>query len=92
MVGVIQTNMSPPMFGVTILLLLSPAWMRSRGLFTVGVLAYYGLSALVLVAAGLRSVRIHWWFLVFWPVSFAVLIFWRMTSMSAPARLTVAKS
>lgn len=92
MVGVLQGNMSPPLFGVPVLLLFSLAWMKTKGLFTVGVLAYYGLSAVVLATVGLRGGEIHWWFFVFWPVSFAFLIFWRTARMSALARLTVAKS
>jgi hypothetical protein len=92
MIGVLQGNRSPPLFGVPLLLLFALVWMKTKGLFIGGVLAYYGLSAVVLGTVGLRGGEIHWWFLVFWPVSLAFLISWRMARMSALSRLTVTKS
>lgn len=82
MVGALQGNMSPPLFGVPILVLFLLVWRKPTGLFTSGVVAYYGLSALVLAAAGRRSEGIHWWFLAFWPISLALLILWRKTRMA----------
>lgn len=92
MIGALQGNRSPPLFGVPLLLLFSLVWMRTKSLFTLGVLAYYGLSAFVLANVGLRGGEIHWWFLVFWPVSFAFLLFWRTARMPALPPLTVTKS
>jgi hypothetical protein len=83
MVGVLQTNMSPPLFGIPILFLFSMAWIRNKWLFTSGVASYYCLSTLVLISAVISRTEIHWWFLVFWPISFVVLILWRKARIAA---------
>ena len=82
-VGAVQGNMSPPLFGVPLLLLFLLVWRKPAGLFTAGVVAYYGLSsALVLYFLGGESEYNRWWFLAFWPISLALLILWRRTRMA----------
>jgi membrane protein implicated in regulation of membrane protease activity len=90
MVGVLQGNLAPPLFGVPIAVLFVLAWMRSKNLFIVGVASYYCLSTLVVLVA-VRGGEMNWLFLVFWPLSLASLILWRRARVSAIHRVAQAQ-
>jgi hypothetical protein len=83
--GTVPGNLSPPLFGVPILLLLATSWMEARGGFLFGVVAFYVLSSVVTIAT-FRSVgTLNWWFLAFWPLSFLVLMTWRSRRLAVRA-------
>jgi hypothetical protein len=91
MVGVLQGNLSPPLFGIPIALLFVLVWMRDKNLFIVGVASYYCLSALVVLFAVIGKTETNWLFVVFWPLSLVSLILWRRERVSAIRRVAQAK-
>ena len=83
-VGVVQGNLSPPLFGVPLVLLYTFAWTRSRTVFTLGVLGAYGLSAWIVIhVARQQPGEVQWLFLVAWLASLAALVFWHTRRPSA---------
>ena len=76
-IGALQGNLSPPLFGVPLVLLYAFAWTHKKALFAIGVASAYCLGVFVVIwAAGQRRSELNWWFLLAWPVSLLVLVFW----------------
>jgi hypothetical protein len=76
-VGVQQGNMSPPLFGVPLVLLYAVAWTPRKAVFTFGVAGSYCLSACTLYFATRRPSDLHWGFLLAWLASLVALVAWR---------------
>ena len=76
-IGAFQGNLSPPLFGVPLVLLYTLAWSNKKTLFAIGVASAYCLGVLVVIwAARQESLELNWWFLLAWPLSLLVLVFW----------------
>ena len=76
-VGASQGNMSPPLFGVPLVLLYTLAWTQKKALFAIGVTSAYCLGVLVVIlVARQRPSDVNWWFLLPWLVSLLVVVFW----------------
>ena len=85
-VGALQGNMSPPLFGVPLVLLYSLAWTHKNALFAIGVTSAYSLGVLVVIlAARQRPGDVNWWFLLAWLVSLVVVVFWHARRPSTVA-------
>ena len=83
MIGVLQGNMDPPLFGIPLLILFSTVWWKDRRIYLAGLLLFYALCVMVLGVAWSNGSRIHWPFILLWPVSVALIIYWRFTRMQA---------
>ena len=85
MAGTLAGSLSPPLFGVPIALLLAMAWIEAREAFFLGVAVFYTLCAIVVTASLLSHGSVNPWFLAFWPLSFLILVTWRVRRQAARA-------
>ena len=76
-IGVSTGNMSPPLFGVPLVLLYAAAWTNKAVLASIGVTASYVITVLVLVALLRDSNEVRWAFVVAWMVSAVAFVVWR---------------
>ena len=82
--GVLQGDMSPPLFGVPLVVLYAAALTQRKVHFAIGVTVSYCLSVLVVIFAVVRQpTRIGWWFVAAWSLSLVLLILWRVRRPSA---------
>ena len=85
-VGAVQGNLSPPLFGVPLVLLYGFAWTHRKSSFAIGVAGAYCLGILVVIwAARQRPGDVNWWFLLAWLASLSVLILWHQRRPSIVA-------
>ena len=82
MIGVLQGNMDPPLFGIPLFVLFSMAWRKDKRSFWAGLVLFYALCAMVLGVATSNCSQIHWPFLWLWPASAGSLILWRCIRVS----------
>jgi len=76
-VGVPGGNLSPPLFGVPLVLLYAAAWTKKPALAAIGVTVSYVITVLVLLAGLRGSSEVRWAFLLAWTASALVLVVWR---------------
>jgi len=76
-VGVSDGNLSPPLFGVPLVLLYAAAWTKKPALAAIGVSTSYVITVLVLVGMLRGSSEVRWGFLLAWMVSAVALVVWR---------------
>ncbi len=84
-IGVHQGNLSPPLFGIPLVLLYAFAWAHNRVLVVAGVTASYASALVVIVAAALGGSEIHWLFGIAWALSLGALVLWRARRPSGAA-------
>jgi len=79
MIGALDGNLSPPLFGVPLLLVLSAAWMKQDRSFTIGVWLFFLLSTAIVVSFAVSPPEgdVRWPFLLLWPLALAALLTWR---------------
>ncbi|MCC6316537.1 MAG: hypothetical protein IT361_02510 [Gemmatimonadaceae bacterium] len=76
--GIVRGNLSPPLFGVPLVLLLSLGWSRRKSWFVAGVTTGYCLvAAVVIVVAFRRPNDVNGWLLLAAPTSLIALTLWR---------------
>ena len=95
MIGVLQGNMDPPLFGIPILILFSTVWWKDKRIYFAGLALFYTLCAMVLFVAASNGSRVHWPFLLLWPVSAATIIYWRskrILALNSPISPTTLNS
>ena len=86
MTGVLGGNMSPPLFGIPLLLVFSMAWMLASRTFAFGVVSFFALSALVVVVSVVGNegpVDVRWGLFLLWPLALAALLYWRAERLAA---------
>ena len=76
-IGVSAGSMSPPLFGVPLVLLYAAAWTHKPVPASIGVTASYITTMLVLFALLRGSSDVRWVFLSAWMVSAVALVVWR---------------
>jgi hypothetical protein len=76
-VGVSGGNLSPPLFGVPLVLLYAVAWAKKPTLAAIGVTMSYVLALLVLLAVFRGSSEVRWAFVLAWAASAVALAIWR---------------
>ena len=76
-IGVSTGNMSPPLFGVPLVLLYAAAWTNKPVLAGIGVTGSYITTMLVLFTLLRGSSEVRWAFLLAWMVSAVTLVVWR---------------
>src|SRR5688572_3327677 len=76
-VGVSAGNLSPPLFGVPLVLLYAAAWTNKPALAAIGVTGSYVVAMLVLLSVLRGSSEVRWPFLLAWMVSAVALVVWR---------------
>lgn len=76
-VGAVAGTLSPPLFGVPLVLLYSLAWSHERKWFVGGVTTAYCLGVLVVIWGVIRRPEaVGWPYVLAWPASLVVLLFW----------------
>ena len=86
MTAVLGGNMSPPLFGIPLLLVFSMSWMLASRTFAFGVGSFFVLSALVVIASALSDDgggHVRWGYLLLWPLALSALLYWRTERLAA---------
>ena len=89
-IGVHQGNLSPPLFGLPLVLLYAVAWAHNRVLVVASVAASYMIALVVIIAAARGGSEIHWLFVIAWALSLGALVLWRAGRPSRATRTSAA--